>query len=242
MKTLNKFRKFIKNLLNPTDLYGSLRPLVLMLFISGIPPYELCRSANENRSKRVTWGRIIGVLYLAIFISTFAMTIGNLTIVTSFILALGLSQFVDIVLMTSSLFAMVLVYLSSFVKKYHFGDVVKILAMVDTRLINVGVNLNHKKTVLTFMKYIALTAVVYGLYILGSYFLLNDCLGSHPNRFSYFAPHYIIAQTLVKYLTTSQIIRHRFTSLNKVSSRYSKTLNTYSICIHKTAVLSSFSL
>lgn len=217
MKKISEFRKFIRNLRYPSDLYDALHPLVLMLFITGIPPYELT-SAKKILTKRVILGRFIGILYLAIFITSFAMTVLNLTIVTSSFLGYGLSQVVDVVVMTSTLFAIVLVYMSAFVKKFHFGDVVKILVTVDTRLTKVGINLNHRKTVLVFMKYIVLTTIVYCLYILGSFLLLNGSLGSHFTRISYFLPHLIIAQTLVKYLTTTKIIRHRLASLNKVSS------------------------
>lgn len=227
MTKISKFRKFISNSLNPSDLYEALRPLVLMLFISGIPPYELNPSAKTNLSKCVIVGRFIGVLYMAIFITSFAMTIGDLTIVTSFFMAYGLSQVVDVILMTSTLFAMVLIYLSAFFKKYHFDDVVNILAKVDTRLTKIAIDLSHRKTILTFVKYISLTAVVYCLYILGSYLLLNGSLDSPFTWISYFVPHFIIAQTIVKYLTTTKIIRHRFATLNKVSCRYCKNILKY---------------
>lgn len=212
-------KKFIKKLLYPSDLYESLRPLVFMLFVDGIPPYKLNSSANANRSKRVILGRIIGSIYLAMFCVSYALTIGNLNIFTSFFMDYKLAQVVDTVLITSTLFAMFLVYLSAFVKKHHFCDIVKILVDVDTRLIKFGVNLNHRKSVLALMKFSAVTAVVYFFYVIGSYQLLS--MFNHRaylyTWISYFMPHYILALILFKYLTITKIIRHRFATLNKVS-------------------------
>lgn len=219
MKKLSNFLKCITNFLYPSDLYESLRPLVLMLLISGIPPYEL-NPAKKNLSTCVIIGRLIGILYLAMFIVSFALTINDATTVKSFFLAVGLPELVDVVMMTSTLFAMVLVYLSGFVKKYNFGDVVDILATVDSRLAKIGVNLNHSKNVLNFMKIVALTVLLYVIYICGrSYRILNALYhqASPSTWISYFIPHYIIAQILVKYLTTTNIIQHRFATLNSVS-------------------------
>lgn len=220
MKNISKFREFINKLLYPSDLYESLRPLVLIMLISGIPPYELNPSAKRNLSTRVIVGRCIGILYLIMFITSFALIVGDLSILESFFMAYGLPELIDTVMRTTTLFAMVVVYLSAFVKKYHFGDVIKIVSAVDTRLAKVGVNLNHRNTVVNFTKIVALTALVYGFYIFGrTYRILSapDHDAAPSTWISYFVPHYIITQIVVKYLTTTNIIQHRFTTLNKVS-------------------------
>lgn len=219
MKKISKFRKFINKLLHPKDLYESLWPLTVMLFISGIPPYETI-ATKMNCSTRVILGRIIGILYLAMFITSYALTVGNQNIFTSFFMSYQIAQIVDIVLMTSTLFAIFLVYLSTYLNKYHFSDILKILVDVDTRLSSkFGINLKHRRTVLALVKFAAVTMVVYDLYVIGSYQLLS--MFNHRaylyTWISYFMPHYILALIFFKYLTITSIIRHRFTTLNKVS-------------------------
>lgn len=212
--------KFLIKLMHPTNIYEALRPLVLMLLVLGIPPYELRPTVNERTSKRVHFGRVLGFLYLVQFIYSFSFTIGQGTIFTSLFLNKTITEITDSVLITLTMFAMLLVYLSGFVQKYNLRDIVQTLHRVDLRLVRLpGVHLRHSKTVVKIFKYSLLSAFLFAIYVSGSYRMIRQF--NHETYLhvwiSYFMPHHILMHILFKYLTIVNIIRVRFTINNKVS-------------------------
>lgn len=206
--------------MQPTNIYESLRPLVFLLLVIGIPPFELRPTINERTSKRVKFGRTLGLLFLLLFIASFSLSVSCGTIFTAIFLDEAITEIADTVLVTSTLFAMLLVYLSVFVKKYNLRDIVQILHRVDLRLARLkGVRLQHNKTVVKIFKYTVISAFFYSIYVSGSYQMIRRF--NHNTYLyiwiSYFMPHHILMHVLFKFLTMLNIIRIRFTINNKVS-------------------------
>lgn len=212
--------KFLIKLAHPSNLYEALRPLVFLLSIAGIPPFDLRPPVNVRLSKRICFGSALGLVYLLIFIGSFSLTFGQLTIFTSVFTNQSVSQIADLVLVTSTLFAMLFVFLSVFVKKYNFRDIVHIIYRVDLRLVRLpGVQLQHSKTVVKIFKYSVISSLLYFFYVFGSYHMMKYF--NHDAYFfalvSYFMPHQIFILVLFKYHTVLHVIRVRFTIINKVS-------------------------
>lgn len=211
--------KFLVKLIHPTNIYEALRPLVLMLFLIGIPPFELSPTVNKKTSKRVYFGRALGLLFLIQFFASFSLTVGR-TIFTSIFLNESITQIADSVLVTATMIAMFIVYLSVFMKKYNLKDIVHIIYRVDLRLARLkGVRLRHSRTVVKIFKYSVLSAIFYVIYVSGSYQMI--VLFNHDTYLhvwiSYFMPHHILMHILFKYLVIVNVIRVRFTINNKVS-------------------------
>lgn len=220
-----KVKSYFVNLIFPTNLCDALQLIVFFLSWTEIPSFRRMSPARTigdcSHKLSVLFGRLMSFTMLLMFTYCYVLTVMQPVIFTANFDEFPLFQTVDTILVTASMFAMCLVYLSPIWQRYTLSDIIKILILTDDHLERVsGVQPRHQQTVLYLLKRLVSNLFLYALYVAVSVWLFNQ--HQHKTEFntwiSYFMPHYIISQIVLKKLTMTQLLQDRFANLNKVSS------------------------
>lgn len=224
MKFLTKIRNYVKEALNPIDVYSSQRFLLMMSLIYGLIPYKLvgdqCKQ-NNQRLKTTIFGFIAAILYMLFFSFCFYTTIIEQMNLMEFFLKSPISNFGGNLNLVTSFFSITSVYMSSLYLRKKVKAIFCILIRIDQKLFELGIEINHKNALMYNFKCSVGAIVVYCIYSLGSLTILviQDNTPRISVLVTHFLPYLVLTILIFTFLNFARLIYARFAATNKVSLR-----------------------
>lgn len=218
---MDKIRKLMKNLkefFKPTDIYLSLRPLILVYACCGVISIRLAGKKGNRKLQVISWGILTTLVHIAIFGVSFIVTITRNENFATFIFRTDVSTISGILQLCVSFFAMAITYCCSYLKRYKLIETIEALAKIDEKLYDMNVDLNYKKKFQTNLICLSFNKVIFVVYVVLSIAVLNSSNES-PSLFgwiAYFLPHLIVSVVVLIFTCMAKEIGYRFAKLNQV--------------------------
>lgn len=219
MDKLKKVLKaFTQELLNPTDVFVAQRPLFLMSFLLGILPMNLAGKEGKRRLEVTIFGFIITGLYGCMFGACYIITLIRHESLTGYFFQSDIANIGNTLTLCTAFMTLAVTFVCSIIRRFKLIAVYNMLAKIDGKLKDLGVEIDYKST-LNFISIAILTfLVIYGFYLGGSYWLLNssNVIPNFPVWMTFFLPHAMTSMVAIMFMCIVKQIRHRIRCLNVV--------------------------
>lgn len=194
--------------------------MLLMCGLTGIIPFNLVGSKGTERFDVTYFGLINALFHMTLFVICFIVSVRRSEHFVSYFFKTDISQVTSLASLSISFVAMAVIYPSCFIKKLKLINIFNVLAKVDGQFIAIhSEQPEYRKTMFYALKCLGANCSLYGVFVMGSYFLQNS-LERQANLNSwvvYFLPHLVLSFVVVKFLSIMWQLRRRFIYLNKVS-------------------------
>lgn len=217
-KCFNKVKRKFKEILNPCDLREAMNPLLMMHLVSGLLPFRLAGPKGQRYFKVTYFGYISCIVQIVMFTVCYALTVTGKNIFISFILNLPLSHIMDLLLVTIAFVAIIVTYVWCFIKRDSIIKAINLIVDIDVKLLKLGVNEPYRRTLIVIIRFWALSWLVFGAYVIGSYVLLDLFEHSTDSHVwvSYFLPHLYLLHMVFEFLAVNGLIKNRLEKVNMV--------------------------
>lgn len=218
MERLKKFSQTFHHFINPTDVFVAQRPLFIMSFLVGILPMNLAGRADKRRLEVTVFGFIITGLYGLIFAVCYIVTLIRHDSLTGYFFKSDIANIGNTLTLCTAFMTLTVTFLCCIVRRFKLIAVYNMLAKIDGKLKDLGVEIDYKST-LKFVTVAVLTfVVIYGFYLGGSFWLLKSS-NVFPNFtvwMTFFLPHAMTSMVAIMFTCIVKQIRHRIRCLNVV--------------------------
>lgn len=222
MKFFTKIINYVKDVFNPMDVYSSQRLLLNCSLIYGLIPYKLIKKQGIPRLETSVFGFIAAIVYMLFFGACFLATIFNQMNLMEFFIQSPISSFGGNLNLITSFVSITSVYLSSLYLRKKLKRMLAILTGIDERLLELGVQVNHKNALIFNLKSSLIAGITFFLFTISSMaFLIQTSPSAEHSRFSvivtHFLPYFVITALVITFLNFARMIYTRFEATNKVS-------------------------
>lgn len=235
MKSVQKMFNNVKNVLKPNDVYSSQRVVLLFSLVYGLIPYKLVKKQGNHKLDTAYFGFIVAVLYMLFFSSCFVITIKNQMNLMEFFIESSISNFGGNLNLITSFMSITSVYMSSLYLRGKVKRMFSILAKIDEKLYDLGIEINHTNALVYNIKCVIAAIILYGMYTVSSlaFLILKDC--AEKSRISvivtHFLPYLVLTILIYTFLNFARLIYTRFAAINKVSR--AKIFKIFNIALYK---------
>lgn len=203
---------------NPTNIYATQRPIIMATYFMGIIPFTREKAKDYLAYKVTKLGLLNTIWHLMLFTVSLIFTIHQKDDFVSHFFKTGVSKLTSLTQLLIFYIAMIITYITCYVKRYKLIETVDLLGKVDNRFRRLGIQPVYKKSI----KYI-LKCFIVNFSIFVVYLAVNSVLQVYLNRtaaintwISYFAPHLVLSIVAFIFLSILTQIKYRFVNLNMV--------------------------
>lgn len=217
---IQSVRRFIEDILGPTDVYASMRPLMFLNFISGLSAFHLVGSA-ENRHLKVTYfGFLNTVVHVVVFCACHIMRVTSMRTFIGYFFNTTISRFTnDIQNLTQSI-AIAVSLISCFLKRNKFRSLMHAMAIIDKKLIRLGATIDYKAIMRMTMILVITKLISYSTLVAAGYFLLRSAgIPDISVWILFFLPHIIVSNLKITFMFILSQISNRFRYISHILNR-----------------------
>lgn len=218
MEKLKKFSETFHHLINPTDVFVAQRPLFIMSFLVGILPMNLAGREGKRRLEVTVFGFIITGLYGLIFAVCYIITLIRHDSLTGYFFKSDIANIGNTLTLCTAFMTLAVTFLCCIVRRFKLIAVYNMLAKIDGKLKDLGVEIDYKSTLKFVTVAVLAFVVIYGFYLGGSFWLLKSS-NVFPNFtvwMTFFLPHAMTSMVAIMFMCIVKQIRHRIRCLNVV--------------------------
>lgn len=214
-----RFAKWIKFKIFPQDIYESLRPMIWIFLMIGVLPLRISGRRGNYHLQTVFLGYLTAFIMLIMMIYCYLTSLPLERIFLSYFMNHSFSAVVDRLLITSSLFATMMVYFKNIRRSYGFVRIIERLADVDQMLKTIGGRMKHGSTTVNIIMRLMSGSTLFSIYVIGSYKMLNGQeMQTHLTTWvAYFLPHLLLMLVLFQHRTVMHLLVNRFAETSRVS-------------------------
>ena len=211
--------KWIRKLAQADDVYQSLKPLILLSYISGLDPIRL---SSTTPSKSVTDSTVGFIMYFCSvigFVTCLVLSYKQGETIIGYFFKTEITRIGDTLQRFTGVIGTVTIFGISMVKRTSTSKILVLMADVDNELLKLNQSVNYNKT-LQYSYVVMICMIIFNCcFLIISYTLLRIA-GVHPSVsvfLSFSLPQIQVCIVVVKFLCMVRLIRHRFVKLNKVN-------------------------
>lgn len=211
--------RYVRDYVNPLNVYESLRPLVNICNYIGILPVCMIGRRPNRRFGIARLFYINTVLHLLLFVVALLRSMRNGSLFSHFFDFDAFTSISEIFQLITAFASMGVVYAVCFAHRYRFVAAVDQLQLVDRRLEHkLGIVQDYWRDFVWIMWNIVAYVVVFAIYVAGCVMLIkmSDHEVSMSTFVSYFMPHTVVAQIVFQHRCWVWLIVRRATDLNGV--------------------------
>ncbi|XP_055917528.1 putative gustatory receptor 28b isoform X3 [Eupeodes corollae] len=209
---------FWKELFSPTDSYGSIKTLFIILFVMGLTPF-LIKGTPGKRQIRVSYfGFLNAGIHLTLFMFCFLYAFVKNESIVAYFFQTEISRIGNTLQTFIGMFGMVTLIGMSLIEKKKIIRLLHTMAKVDVKLLDLGVSLNYRYAQRHVHAQIVAVLGLNLLYILSSFGLLfkNGIWSSLAANVSFFSPHVFLLAVVTLFTACMVRLKQRFRMVNKV--------------------------
>lgn len=212
----NIVHQFFVDLIYPRDVYGTLRPLLFICFLSGIAPLKMVGGPGNRRMVTTCLGVVYTLLILVAFFASYFIWVVKKRSVLSYLYNYRVQYFGENIQILTSFMAIGFALIMCFLKRNKLRKLLQTLARADEILTELGATINYKYTSRIMWVYLIIQWTFEDLFI----WYTNSLLQSLKEPLDYYAwtfffvPFAVISTLRVKYVCIMRLIAHRFSYIN----------------------------
>lgn len=214
------FKQIFKDLWAPTDIYASMRPLMLLNFISGMSAFKVVHREGNKYLQLTYLGFVNTVVHVVLFFLSYVMRVTSTQTFIGYFFNSKISKFTnDIQNLTQSV-ALLVSLISCFLKRNKFRSLMHSVAIIDKKLIRLGVTIDYKAisrvtTCLIVMKFLS-----YAI-LMGAGYMLLEAAGVPDVAvwILFFLPHLIVSNLKITFIFILSQVSNRFRYISHVLNR-----------------------
>lgn len=211
---------YIRDFFDPSNVFESMRPMVIMCSLTGILPCYMVGKRPDRRYTITRWFYVITVTQLMWFIMAMIRSFRTRGLFSYFIEFEEFTRVFEIFQVISSVAAISVTYAFCFAYRYRFVAAVATVHLVDQRLErDFGVRHDHWKSFVWILWNMAASLALFFGYVFSCVWLVRGSSGhevSLSTFISYFMPHTVLAQIVFKHRIVVRQIQRRWELLNRV--------------------------
>ncbi|KAJ6640745.1 putative gustatory receptor 28b [Pseudolycoriella hygida] len=225
MEKLKSILKSVQDFLRPTDIFASQRPLFLMSFLLGIFPMNLAGTEGKRRLEVTICGCIITGLYGLMFAVCYIITLIRHESLTGYFFQSDIANIGNTLTLCTAFMTLAVTFVCCIVRRFKLIAVYNMLAKVDGKLKDLGVEIDYVSTLKFTGIAVATFILIYGFYLGGSFWLLETS-NVFPNFavwMTFFLPHAMTSMVAIMFMCIVKQIRLRIRCLNVVLTNLCQT-------------------
>lgn len=217
-KSQNTFQQFFADLKNPKDLYGSIRPLLLLTFLFGISPFRTVGSPG-NRHLKLTFAGIANTLFLfALFTTSFVQRVSNNRSFIEHFSKTKVSRFAEDLQILTSFTGFAITLILCFLKRNKLRKLFQVLNRIDKKLIHLGAIFNYKRLSRIVLLALFVAFFFYSVFICMSTILVNS-FAEQPDFYEwvcFILPIAIVSMLKLQFYCVMQLLKYRLRFINLI--------------------------
>lgn len=209
--------RFINELREPMDIYASLRPLLLVCFVSGIAPLRAVGNPGNRHLVLTIFGYAFTLIHVVWFCASYTRNISDESLQTH-LLRSKFSHFGENTRVNIACMAPGFTLILYFLKRNKLRDLLNRLTQVDKKLTRLGAKIDYRNMLkIVWIVLATQWTILFG--IIGIIPLLSCSINNAPDFIEFvflFMPIAIVITHESKYYCIMRLIKSRFIYINIV--------------------------